>query len=146
MKRWWFGALLVLSGFTAQAADPCVGQVAAGILAYDRDTRQGVGLLLNYCGRPVKAELLVSATNLSGFVVARMRTGLQASAETLSVITVDLPFVQSAVMLSGYDAEVAAIEALDVAVEHTAALESAPVSDTRQLTRISHRVLPILQP
>lgn len=146
MKRWWFGALLILSGFTVQAADPCAGKVAAGILAYDRDTRQGAGLLLNYCGRPVKAELLVSATNLNGFVVARLRTGLQASAETLSVITVDLPFVQSAVMLSGYDAEVAAIESLDVVVEHTAALESGPVSDASQLTQVGRPVPPILRP
>lgn len=128
MKRWWLGALLVLPGFTVQAADPCAGKVAAGILAYDRDTRQGAGLLLNYCGRPVKAELLVSATNLNGFVVARLRTGLQASAETLSVITVDLPFVQSAVMLSGYEAEVAMVEALDMSIEHTAVLHLAPAA------------------
>lgn len=128
MKRWWIGVLLVLSGVTVQAADPCTGKVAAGILAYDRATRQGAGLLLNYCGRPVKAELLVSATNLSGFVVARMRTGLQASAETLSVITVDLPFVQSTVPLSGYDAEVAAIESLDAADERTAALQLVPAA------------------
>lgn len=146
MKRWWVGVLLVLSGFTVQAADPCAGKVAAGILAYDRDTRQGVGLLLNYCGRPVKAELLVSATNLSGFVVARLRTGLQASAETLSVITVDLPFVQSAIMLSGYDAEVAAIEALDMTVEHTAALGTGKASDGGRLTRAPHPSLSILSP
>jgi hypothetical protein len=146
MKRWWVGVLLVLSGFTVQAADPCAGKVAAGILAYDRDTRQGVGLLLNYCGRPVKAELLVSATNLSGFVVARLRTGLQASAETLSVITVDLPFVQSAVMLSGYDAEVATIEALDVAVEHTAALDPASELDTGRLSRAPYPSPAILPP
>jgi hypothetical protein len=126
MKRWWLGALLALCCVTAQAADPCVDKVAAGILAHDRDTRQGVGLLFNYCGRPVKTELLVSATNLSGFVIARIRTVVQAGADTLSVITVDLPFVQSAMQLSGYEAEVAAVETLDAADDRTALLRLLP--------------------
>jgi hypothetical protein len=146
MKRWLIGAVLVTVGATVYAADPCAGKVAAGILAYDRDTRQGVGLLFNYCGRPVKAELLVSATNLSGFVVARLRSELRAGAETLSVITVELPFVQSALTLSGYDAEVAAIETLDAAVGPAAALDSGPESDAGEMARAPYPARSTLQP
>jgi hypothetical protein len=131
MKRWWLGVLLVLSGFTAQAADPCAGKLAAGILAFDRDIRQGAGLLLNHCGRPVKTELLVSATNLNGYVVARIRTELRASAEPLSVITVDLPFVSSAMRLSGYVAEVASVETLEASPERIAALPAVPATKPR---------------
>jgi hypothetical protein len=133
MRRWLIGAVLAAMGTTAGAADPCAGKIAVGILAHDRSARQGVGLLFNYCGRPVKTELLVSANNLHGFMVARMRTELHASAEALSVVTVHLPFVQSAVMLSGYDAEVAAIETLDLSlVERSAATESGPMRGSGQ--------------
>jgi hypothetical protein len=113
MKRALVGLMLVMVSVTARGEDPCAGKVAAVILAYDRDTRQGAGLLFNQCGRPVKAELLVLATNRDGFMVARLRTEVQASATPLSVIQVELPFVQSAVPVSGYAAEVASISALD---------------------------------
>jgi hypothetical protein len=39
--------------------------------------------------------------------VAKLRTNVHASAAPLSVIRVDLPFVQSVVALSGYAVEVA---------------------------------------
>jgi hypothetical protein len=125
--------VLVAAGVTAQAADPCAGKVAAAVLAFDRDTRQGAGLLFNQCGRPVKAELLVLANNRDGFMVARLRTQVQASAAPLSVIQVELPFVQSAVQLSGYEAQVAATEVLDAA-ERAAALRLLPTPGTAALT------------
>jgi hypothetical protein len=108
MGRILVGLILALAGATAQAADPCSGKVIASILTYDRDTRQGVGLLVNQCGHPVAAEVLVMANNRDGFVVAKLRTYVHASAAPLSVIRVDLPFVQSVVALSGYAVEVAA--------------------------------------
>jgi hypothetical protein len=115
---------LLLTGFmtaAAHAADPCIGKVATALLSYDRDTRQGAGLLLNYCGRPVQAELQVIALNRHGFPVSKMRTTIQTpDANSLSVVRVELPFVQSVMVLSGYTAEVAATTALDVAPADTA--------------------------
>lgn len=115
---------LLLTGFmtaTAHAADPCAGKVATALLSYDRDTRQGAGLLLNYCGRPVQAELQVIALNRHGLPVSKMRTTIQTNdASPLSVVRVELPFVQSVMVLSGYTAEVAATTALDVAPADTA--------------------------
>lgn len=107
MRRILVGLILTLVGTAAQGADPCSGKIIASVLSYDRDSRQGVGLLLNQCGRPVAAEVLVMATNRDGFVVARLRTYVHADAAPLSVIQVDLPFVQSVVALSGYAVEVA---------------------------------------
>jgi hypothetical protein len=115
---------LLLLGFmtgAAHAADPCAGKVGAALLSVDRDTRQGAGLLLNYCGRPVQAELQVVALNRHGFPVSRMRTTVQvADASPMSVIRVELPFVQSVVVLSGYSAEVAGTTALDATPAQTA--------------------------
>jgi hypothetical protein len=84
--------------------------VAASILTHDRELRQGAGLLINHCGHPVRAEVIVVALNTHGFPVARLRTTVQAGAAPISVFQVDLPFVQSAILLSGYDTVVAAIE------------------------------------
>jgi hypothetical protein len=122
MRRALVGLMLGLVSVVGNAADPCAGKVAAAILAYDRDTRQGAGLLMNHCGRPVKAELLVTANNLDGFAVARLRTAVQADAAPLSVIKVDLPFVQSALALSGFAAEIASTTAIDEDTDRTAAL------------------------
>ncbi len=128
MKRALVGLMLVMVSVAARGEDPCAGKVAAAILAYDREAREGAGLLFNQCGRPVKAELLVLANNRDGFMVARLRTQVQASAAPLSVIRVELPFVQSAVLLSGYVAEIAAITALEAAEERTAAVVFEPFS------------------
>lgn len=115
---------LLLSGWmagAAHAADPCAGKVGAALLSVDRDARQGAGLLLNYCGRPVQAELQVVALNRHGFPVSRMRTTVQvADASPMAVIRVELPFVQSVVVLSGYTAEVADTTALDATPAQTA--------------------------
>jgi hypothetical protein len=108
MRRVLVGLIVALAGATAHGADPCGGKVIASVLSYDRAARQGFGLLVNQCGRPVAAEVLVMANNRDGFVVAKLRTYVHASAEPLSVIRVDLPFVQSVVALSGYAVEVAA--------------------------------------
>ena len=108
MRRILVGLILALAGAAAQGTDPCSGKVVASVLSYDRAARQGVGLLVNQCGRPVAAEVLVMANNRDGFVVAKLRTYVHASAAPLSVIRVDLPFVQSVVALSGYAVEVAA--------------------------------------
>ena len=114
------GLLLVATAISAQASDPCVGKVTATVISYDRVSLRGAGLLLNYCRRPVKAELLVSAINVSGFMVARIRTELFASAQTLSVIVVDLPFVPSVVRLPSYTVEIATIESYDAPFAFTA--------------------------
>jgi hypothetical protein len=64
----------------------------------------------------VQAELQVVALSRHGLPVSKMRTTIQASdASPLSVVRVELPFVQSIMVLSGYTAEVAATTALDVA-------------------------------
>lgn len=113
--------LLGLLSIPATAADPCAGKVAMSIVSYDRDARQGLGLLLNQCGRPVQAEVRVTAHNRHGFPVSWMRTTVQATdADPLSVIRVELPFVQSVMVISGYAAEVAATAVLDLAPGHTA--------------------------
>lgn len=116
--------MLLLTGFmtaAAHAADPCAGKVATALLSVDRNTRQGAGLLLNYCGRPVQAELQVIALNRHGLPVSKMRTTIQTNdASPLTVVRVELPFVQSIMVLSGYTAEVAATTALDVAPADTA--------------------------
>lgn len=121
MKRALIGLVLAVASGAGNAADPCEGKVAATILAFDRDTRQGAGLLINHCGRPVKAELLVTANNPDGFVVARMRSNVSAGAEPISVIQVELPFVQSALRLARFDAEIAATTALAEPVARSAA-------------------------
>lgn len=120
MKRILVGLILALAGAIAQAADPCSGKIVASVLSYDRAARQGVGLLVNQCGRPVAAEVLVMANNRDGFVVAKLRTYVHASAAPLSVIRVDLPFVQSVVMLSGYAVEVAAATGIENSGQATA--------------------------
>lgn len=115
---------LLLSGLmagAAHAADPCAGKVGAALLSVDRDARQGAGLLLNYCGRPVQAELQVVALNRHGFPISKIRTTVQvADASPMAVIRVELPFVQSVVVLSGYTAEVADTTALDATPAQTA--------------------------
>lgn len=112
--------MLLILNTTAWPGDLCAGKVAASILAHDRELRQGAGLLINQCGHPVRAEILVVALNSHGFPVARLRTEIHAGAAPLSVIRIDLPFVQSVILLSGYSTEVAAIETLDTASERTA--------------------------
>lgn len=94
-------------------AEPCADKVTAAIVAYDRAQRQGAGLLINHCGRPVRLELLVMALNRDGFPVARLRTTVEVGAARLSVFSADLPFVQSAIMLSGYRTDIAATEPRD---------------------------------
>jgi hypothetical protein len=51
--------------------------------------------------------------------VAKLRTVVQADAAPISVLRVDLPFVQSVIRLSGYSTEVSAIETLDTVAQHT---------------------------
>lgn len=133
MTRALVGLILAVASVTAHAADPCAGKVAATILAFDRDTRQGAGLLINHCGRPVKAELLVTANNPDGFVVARMRTQVSAGAEAISVIQVELPFVQSALRLSRFDAEIAATTALPAPVARSVVMPTASRASTSRL-------------
>ena len=119
MRRILVGLILALAGAAAQAADPCNGKIIASVLSYDRDARQGVGLLIHECGHPVAPEGLVMANNRDGFVVAKLRTYVRASAAPLSVIRVDLPFVQSVVALSGYAVEVAAATGVDIGEQAT---------------------------
>jgi hypothetical protein len=120
MRRILAGCLLLAIGGAAWGDDPCAGKIAASILTYDRTLRQGAGLLLNQCGSAVRAEILVIAHNRDGYPVARLRTTVLAEAAPLSVLHIDLPFVQSVISLSGYTTEVAAIETLDLAAERTA--------------------------
>jgi hypothetical protein len=61
---------------------------------------------------------VIHAVNHDGFGVARLRTEVQAGPAPLSVIRVDLPFVQSTIRLSGYTTEIAAIETLDTMAAH----------------------------
>jgi hypothetical protein len=128
MVRALFVAMLGLAGATAWADDPCAGKVTAAVIAFDRDSRQGVGLLVNHCGQPVQAELLVAAHNRDGFPVARLRTTVAAGAAPISVIRVELPFVQSVIALSGYSTEVAVTETL-----RSARLERANATPRRRL-------------
>lgn len=120
MHRVLAGLLLMVMSTGAWSDEFCAGKVTASILAHEREQRQGAGLLINHCGHPVRAEIIVVALNTDGFPVARLRTTVQADAAPISVIRVDLPFVQSVIMLSGYSTEVAAIETLDRAPGRTA--------------------------
>lgn len=97
-----FGFLCV-----AAQADPCTGKVTVEILAYDRAEREALGLALNQCGRPVRIELLVIARNYDGFVVAKTSTSVAVTQNApLSVVAIDLPFVQSKLALSDYTVEI----------------------------------------
>ena len=102
--------LLLIVNAPAWSADACAGKVTAQVLVAQRDLRQGAGLLINHCAQPVRAEVVVMALNRDGFPVARSRTLVEADASHISVFRVDLPFVQSAIVLSGYNTVVAAIE------------------------------------
>lgn len=128
MRRILALSLFLAMAGTAWADDRCAGKITASVLSYDRDLRQGAGLLLNQCGLPVRAEIVVIAYNRDGYPVARLRTTVHADAAPLSVLRVDLPFVQSVIRLSGYATEIAAIETLDIAPERTALLTVAPAS------------------
>lgn len=106
MKRALAGTVLGFVCLAAQA-DPCRGTVAVGIVAYDRAEGEALALVFNRCRRPVRVELLVTARNLEGFAVARTLTSAAVTrTEPLSVVAVDLPFVQSHVVLSDYTVEV----------------------------------------
>lgn len=122
------GLLLFVMSTTAWSDKLCAGKVTASILAHDRELRQGAGLLINHCGHPVRAEILVVALNSDGFPVARLRTEVQAGAAPISVFQVDLPFVQSVIALSGYSTEIAAIETLDTLPGRTAVLFVQPAT------------------
>lgn len=111
---------MLLAGVPAWADDPCAGRVTASLLSHDRGLREGLGLLVNQCGRPVQAEILVVAHNRDGYPVARMLSHVQADAAPLSVLRISLPFVQSVVVLSGYTTEIAAVETIDPGVRQTA--------------------------
>ena len=96
------------------SADDCAGKVTAQVLMEQRDLRQGMGLIINHCGRPVQAEVVVMALNADGFPVAMLRTHIVADASPISLFFVDLPFVQSAIRLSGYNTVVAGTENIPV--------------------------------
>jgi hypothetical protein len=119
MRRFLAGCLLLTVCNTALGDNPCAGKIAASILSHDITLRQGAGLLINQCGRAVRAEILVIALNRDGFPVARLRTVVHADAAPISVLRVELPFVQSIIRLSGYSTEIAAIETLDTVAQHT---------------------------
>jgi hypothetical protein len=119
MQRFIAGCLLLAACNTALGDKPCDGKIAASILSHDITLRQGAGLLVNHCSRAVRAEILVMALNQDGFPVAKLRTVVQADAAPISVLRVDLPFVQSVIRLSGYSTEVSAIETLDTVAQHT---------------------------
>jgi hypothetical protein len=136
--------MLGLVSVAGNAADPCAGKVAATILAYDRDARQGAGLLMNYCGRAVKAELLVTANNRDGFAVARLRTAVQADAAPLSMIKVDLPLVPSSLALSGFAAEIASTTAIDDDTDRTAARAKTAARPAALVAAVRARRAPLL--
>jgi len=119
MRRFLAGCLLLAACTTAHGDKPCDGRIAASILSHDITQRQGAGLLINHCGRALRAEILVMALNQDGFPVARLRTVVFADAAPISVLRIELPFVQSVIRLSGYSAEIAAIETLDTVAQHT---------------------------
>jgi hypothetical protein len=96
------------------SADDCAGKVTAQVLMGQRDLRQGMGLVINHCGRPVQAEVVVMALNADGFPVAMLRTHIVADASPISLFFVDLPFVQSTIRLSGYNTVVAGTENIPV--------------------------------
>lgn len=121
--------LLLIVNAPAWSADACTGKVTAQVLVAQRDQRQGAGLLINHCAQPVRAEVMVMAINRDGFPVARLRTQVEADASPISVFQVDLPFVQSAITLSGYNTIVAVIETVP-----TSSPKATPVlSQTRRL-------------
>ena len=126
MRRVLAGLLLLLASAAAWSGDDCAGKVTASVLTHDRQSRQGAGLLINHCGRPVRAELIVVALNNHGFPMARLRTEVQANAAPMSILKVDLPFVQSVVQVSGYSTEVAAIETLEITPRRTARVPVRP--------------------
>jgi hypothetical protein len=113
MRAFLLACLLWAVCGSARGDDPCTGLVAAAILSHDRALRQGAGLWFNHCGREVRAEIVVVAHNQDGYPVARLRTVVRADARPLSVLRVDLPFVQSAIRLSGYSTEIATVESFD---------------------------------
>jgi hypothetical protein len=118
MRRFLAGWLLLAASGTAWSGGDCDGKIAASILSYDNTLRQGAGLLMNHCGHAVRAEIVVMALNHDGFPVARLRTSVYADATPISVLRVELPFVQSVIRLSGYSTEVAATETLDTVAQH----------------------------
>lgn len=121
MKRMLAGAVLGIVSVTVAQADPCSGKAAAGIVAYDRTEREALALVLNQCGRPVRVEMLVIASNHDGFAVAKMPVNVVVAKSTpLSVVTIDLPFVQSAVTEVGYVAEVRNVVAMGYPPEFAA--------------------------
>lgn len=106
MKRLLTGVVLGVVSVAAQA-DPCAGKAAVGIVAYDRMEREALALVLNQCHRPVRVEMLVIARNHDGFPVAKTPVNVAVTKTTpLSVVTIDLPFVQSAVTEVDFVAEV----------------------------------------
>lgn len=127
MKRVLAGLLMFAMNAAAWSGEDCTGKVAASILAHDRELRQGAGLLINHCGFPVRAEIVVFALNRDGLPVARLRTTVQAGAAPISVFRTDLPFVQSAIGLSGYSTEIAAIEALTSVAGQSTPLGAEPL-------------------
>ncbi len=106
MKRMLAGAVLGIVSVAAQA-DPCSGKAAAEIVAYDRTEQEALALVLNRCERPVRVEMLVVARNRDGFIVAKTPvSAVVTKTAPLSVVTIELPFVQSAVTEVEYVAEV----------------------------------------
>lgn len=106
MKRMLAGAILGIFSMAVQA-DPCAGKAAVGIVAHDRMEREALALVLNQCGRPVRLEILVVARNRDGFAIAKTPVSAVVTKTTpLSVVAIDLPFVQSAVTQVDYVAEV----------------------------------------
>ena len=131
MRRFLAGCLLLAACNTALGDNLCAGKIAASILSHDTTLRQGAGLLINHCGRAVRAEILVMALNHDGFPVARLRTVVLADAAPISVLRAELPFVQSVIRLSGYSTEVAATETLDTVAQHAPLANSEPAVTPR---------------
>jgi hypothetical protein len=132
MKRALALLFLGAAGVAAHADDPCSGKVGAGILAFDRESRQAVGFLLNQCGRPVALDLMVLAINRSGFAVARGHAEVHATDDApLSAFVVELPFVQSAIELSHYETEVEQTVALGEPLERSATVTAKELSPQR---------------
>lgn len=127
MRRFLAGCLLLVASGTAWSGGDCDGKIAASILSYDNTLRQGAGLLMNHCGHALRAEIVVMALNRDGFPVARLRTSVYVDAAPISVLRVELPFVQSVIRLSGYFAEVAHTEPLDTVAQHKSFASPDPV-------------------
>ena len=121
VKKTLMAGILTIACAAVYADEACNETVAAGIVSFDRDARIGAGLLLNRCGQPVKAELLVVARNAHGLPVAKGHAVVEtADAAPLSVITVELPFVHSDQTLSDYVTFVQSAQALTAARARTA--------------------------